>query len=329
MYFTPNKDFKICSEADYPEFIARITPLIEDASESGYFESFDGLKLRYRYIKVENAKASVVILHGLTEFIQKYYEMAWYLLNSGYNVFLFDQRGHGYSGREVDDPHIVHVNDFMDYAKDLDAIVKGLVVPNSDGKPIYTCSHSMGGAVVFLYLSRFENPIRKAAFSSPMIEPKTANLPRPVLLHFFRKQRKKEGPTKKFIYSGTWNPDPDFTKATDKSYNRFLSNLNIRREDTHYQNSSASNAWIDESYEVKPKLMDKKFISKIDIPMLVMLADDDTLVKTSVTQKFIKLNKNIKVAHISNSKHTIYTSSPEAIEEFYDKLIKYYDSAES
>ena len=25
MYFTPNKDFKICSEEEYPEFIARVT----------------------------------------------------------------------------------------------------------------------------------------------------------------------------------------------------------------------------------------------------------------------------------------------------------------
>lgn len=329
MYFTPNKDFKICSEEEYPEFIARVTPLIEEASISGSHESFDGLKLSYRYIKVENAKASVVILHGLTEFMQKYYEMAWYLLNSGYNVFLYDQRGHGLSGREVDDPHIVHVNDFMDYARDLDSFMKGVVEPNCDKTPIYLCSHSMGGAVVFLYLSRFDNPVKKAAFSSPMIEPKTASLPRPVLIHFFRKQRKKEGPTGKFIYSGTWNPDPDFNKATDKSYNRFLSNLNIRRADIRYQNSSSSNAWIDESYEIRSKLLDRKYISKIKIPMLVMLADDDTLVKTSTTLRFVKLNKNIEVAHISNSKHTIYTSSPEAISEFYRRLIEYYDKTES
>ena len=70
MYFTPNKDFKICPDEEYPDFIARITPVLEDNSETGDFESFDGLKLRYRFFKVTDAKASIVILHGVTEFLQ-------------------------------------------------------------------------------------------------------------------------------------------------------------------------------------------------------------------------------------------------------------------
>ena len=325
MYFTPNKSFKICSDEGYPEFIEEVTKTFEEVSEKGLHPSFDGLLLNYRFVKVTDAKASVVFLHGLTEFLQKYYETAWYLINSGYNVFLFDQRGHGLSGREVEDRHLVHVNDFNDYARDLDSFIKGVVEPNSDGLPIHLFSHSMGGAVALLYLTSFENNISKAAFCSPMIEPRTAKLPRFMLKSFFKKQRRKEGPDKKFIYSGGWDPNPSFDKSTDMSYNRFLSNLNIRRADWHYQNSSASNAWIDESAKVRDMLLNRKVMKRLKIPVLFMLADEDRLVKTEVTLKLAKMSDKIKIVHIENSKHTIYTSSPQAIEKFWETLIDYYD----
>lgn len=326
MYFTPNNSFKICPDEEYPQFIERITPILEESSEAGDFPSFDGLTLRYRFMKVKDAKATVVVLHGVTEFHQKYYELAWYFLNSGYNVFLYDQRGHGYSGREVEDQHLTHVKDFEDYVKDLNAIIKGVVEPGSEGAPIYLLSHSMGGAVVFLYLAEFENNVDKAVFCSPMIQPRTSFIPRPMTLRFVKKQIKKDGLEARFIHSGQWNPNPVFDKSTDMSYHRFLTNLNIRRADWHYQNSSSSNAWLLEAVNVRDKLLDKELISKIKTKMLLMCSKDDQLVVTKTTLKFAKQNPNIRLLDIPNSKHTIYTSSPEAIERFYKEAIDFFDN---
>ena len=70
--------------------------------------------------------------------------------------------------------------------------------------------------------------------------------------------------------------------------------------------------------------MNKKLAANIKIPILFLLADDDKLVKTEVTLKFAKLNPNIRIEHISNSKHTIYTSSPEAIADLYKTIFKYF-----
>ena len=324
MYFTPKDSFNICSDEEYPSFIEEITKVLEEGSVTGDLPSFDGLLLRYRYFKTEGAKATIVILHGMTEFIQKYYEMIWYMINSGYNVFIFDQRGHGMSGREVDDQHITHVDDFDYYVKDLDCLIKDLVVPNCDGTDIYLFGHSMGGAVALLYLMDYENNIKKALFCSPMIEPWMTNLPRFVLRSFFKKQRKKEGPKGKFIHSGSWDPNPDFAKSTDMSYNRFLSNLNIRRADWHYQNSSASNATIDEFGKVRDMVMKHRKASDIKIPIRILIADDDQLVKRETTIKFARLSDKIELINIHNSKHTIYTSSPEAIKEFYKRMFEYY-----
>lgn len=324
MYFTPLSSFNICSDEEYPSFIEEVTRTLEEGSTEGYVDSFDGLKLHYRSFRVRDPKASIVILHGLTEFIQKYYEMIWYMINSGFNVYIYDQRGHGLSGREVDDQHIVHVKDFQDYVKDLDCFVRGVVDPDGTDIPLYLFSHSMGGAVALFYIMQYENRVAKAAFSSPMVEPHMTDLPRFVLHHFFKKQRRKEGDQGKFIYSGVWDPNPDFTKSTDMSYNRFLSNLNIRRADWHYQNSSASNGFIDESSKVRYGLLDKSNIANIRIPLLIMVSSDDKLVKTTETRKLARRTDKITLVEIPDSKHTIYTSSEGAIKEFYKNMFEFY-----
>lgn len=47
------------------------------------------------FITPKNPKASILILHGMAEHQKRYYAFAQYLLEMGYDVFLYDHRGHG------------------------------------------------------------------------------------------------------------------------------------------------------------------------------------------------------------------------------------------
>ncbi|CAM3134619.1 alpha/beta fold hydrolase [Streptobacillus felis] len=59
-----------------------------------YFESFDGIQIPY--VSYENGnKKKVLMLHGLYEYIDRYYEFATKLNEAGYDVYLFEYRGHG------------------------------------------------------------------------------------------------------------------------------------------------------------------------------------------------------------------------------------------
>ena len=78
----------------------------------------------------------MVILHGMSEFTCKHYELAYYLLQQGYNVFLYDQRGHGRSQRLTDRIDLIHVERFSDFVEDLDLFVNNIVLPAAD-KPLY------------------------------------------------------------------------------------------------------------------------------------------------------------------------------------------------
>ena len=157
----------IISEKDFPEKIAKIESEFDKIRKEGFFDSFDGKKLYFEYFPKENAKASVVIVHGLSEFTKKFYEIAWYFYLEGYSVYLYDQRCHGRSCRLGARADILHVDKFSDYAKDLNEFIKNIVLKTSD-KPIYLYSHSMGGAAAALYLSKWQDTVKKAVMSAPL-----------------------------------------------------------------------------------------------------------------------------------------------------------------
>ncbi|MCQ2466934.1 MAG: alpha/beta hydrolase [Clostridia bacterium] len=324
MYFTPTYKINICPDAEYMDFIENVTDQIESLGTSGVFESYDNKNIFYRYVLAKDAKASVVILHGYTEFVQKYYETAWYLLNSGYNVYLFDMRGHGLSDRETEEKHFAHINSFDDYVKDLESFIDQIVIPTSDGKPLYAFSHSMGGAVVLCYMCDHPDVFEKSVFCSPMIDPHTKGAPRWVTVHHVMSKGKEVGWDKKFTFSGNWNPNPDFKKSVDKSYNRFISNLNIRRADWHYQNSCSTFAWMREVMAIRDKLMNKEVIGKINSKVLIMSAGHDYMVKLAAEKKFSKLLKDCEYYCFKDAKHTIYTGTDENITLFYKKMLAHF-----
>ena len=156
---------EIIPEEKFAEEIVKIENELSKICRQGYFDSFDGKKLYFEYFLKQNAKASVVIVHGLSEFTKKFYEITYYLLSAGYNVFLYDQRCHGRSCRLGAHKDILHVDNFTDYARDLNEYINNVVMPASD-KPIYVYSHSMGGAVTALYLEKWQDTVKKAVMSA-------------------------------------------------------------------------------------------------------------------------------------------------------------------
>ena len=60
----------------------------------------DGKSLYTCCYMADMPRATVVIVHGFTENAFKYSEIIHSLLRNGYNVLIYDQRGHGRSWRD-------------------------------------------------------------------------------------------------------------------------------------------------------------------------------------------------------------------------------------
>ena len=69
----------------------------------GTFQTPDGHTCRYGVMPHDQPIGNIVILHGFSEFIEKFYETIRDFHNAGYQVYTFDWRGQGKSERYFKD----------------------------------------------------------------------------------------------------------------------------------------------------------------------------------------------------------------------------------
>lgn len=143
---------------------------LPDNHISDYFESFDGLKLRYAIFKSEitPAKGTVVLVHGRTECIEKYFETVQEFTRAGLWVATFDLRGQGRSDRVLKDRMRGHVRRFSDYERDLEMFLEKVVLPDAR-VPLYMIAHSTGGLIALSAAPRLSGRISRLVLSAPFV----------------------------------------------------------------------------------------------------------------------------------------------------------------
>ena len=134
------------------------------------FETFpDNTQIRVgRWRSKNQTNAVVVILHGRTEFIEKYTETAEELLTRGYDVWTMDWRGQGLSVREVENRQKGHIDSFDTYISDLKWFLTH-IIPQRGVKPI-VLAHSMGAHVVARAALEKPHNFRGVVLTSPMFD---------------------------------------------------------------------------------------------------------------------------------------------------------------
>ncbi len=276
----------------------------------------------YRYVKPEHQK-NLVILHGFTEFAEKYREMVWYYFSLGYNVFVYDQRGHGFSTREVEDLGLVHVDSFEQYVDDLEQIIVLQVQKYGADGPLTLFGHSMGCAVAALYMIRHPSAVEKAVLSAPMISPKTHNIPTPLVCMELKRLKRKNGWNSRFPYGGTFNPNASFERSSDGSRTRFQEMMKQRIAVPQYQSSCATNRWIWESVRVKKDLLRTASLKPIQTKVLLFRAQNDRIVKNPPQMRFAKKLAHCRVITVAGAKHNMFFGSDRAMKEYYGEIFSF------
>ena len=111
-----------------------------------------------------SGKAVVLLVHGYAEHSGRYQHVATRLAAAGYEVWSFDLRGHGRSpGRRC------YISSFDEYLHDLQVFLD-LVRKNTPGKPLFLLGHSMGGAIVTLYVLAKQPEVRGIVLSAPALK---------------------------------------------------------------------------------------------------------------------------------------------------------------
>ncbi len=313
MKIFPSYQLCVLTEEEYPEKMSAISAQLAACRQEGTFAGFDGKTLYYEYYRVRESRGAVVVVHGLSEFTKKYHEFAWYMLNQGYDVFLYDQRGHGRSCRLTDQPDMIHIDAFSHYEKDLACFVSNVVRKVTDG-PLYLYAHSMGCAVSLMYLAKHPQVFLKAVLSAPMIEPLTGEIP-PRFARFglgaymlISKGRKR------FWRTNDFDPDYPFERSQDKSLARFRWNMNTRLSDACYQTTPLSFRWVQQSLTVRPKVMRSRFLKKLRTPILMLCAENDYVVNTQAQEAFAGKCPGCRRVVIADTTHGMLTGTESTID---------------
>ena len=129
----------------------------------------DGARLRRGLWRPAAPCGRIVLLQGLSEFLEKYTEVAAGLTARGFEVWSFDWRGQGHSA--ADDHTAPDI--FERHLADLDTVLDAL----PQGAPPGLLAHSMGAHLALRYEDRRPAAASRALLCAPMLGIRTGRWP--------------------------------------------------------------------------------------------------------------------------------------------------------
>ena len=201
--------FALAPEAALGAWLREAEREMEPHRTAGTYRGFDGTELPWQAVHADRPRANVVLLHGFTEFPEKYRELCRYLRQAGCTVWLPVLRGHGQGG-------IVHVDRFEDYVRDMACFLRD-IVPE---RPLLF-GHSMGGGVAARLLQERPDCAARAVLCSPMLCPQTGRAPHWLALGCARVLLRRGEREKSPLFSGAYDPNAEFSCSGCTSRARF------------------------------------------------------------------------------------------------------------
>ena len=315
--FHPMPDTALLSEETYIELLEDIQVRLQPCRVDEQFTSFDGTRLRWSGYFAENARAAVVILHGFTEFPEKYLELTWYFLNRGYHVFLPTLRGH-------DTGEVIHVSHFDDYIRDLHCLI-ARIREHTQELPLYLYAHSMGGAVGARHLQEYPGELQKAVLTAPMLCPRASDVPYPVALCGAGALLLRGGRKPSCLFRGGYNPNARVEQSNAASEARFHWNLKCRAENPAYRSSGATNRWVYESLALRRKVLCRKNCRKICVPVLVFSAGLDSQVRADAQRIFVSRVPTARLESYPEEKHELFSTKNEVLYDYLEKVFNFFE----
>ncbi len=236
---------------------------------------------------LDDARGTIVIAHGYTEFCGRYDEIAYYFLQHGYNVAILEDRGHGYSPRDLGDFDRVWIDDWRRYVLDLAKFCEKVARPLDPGKPLCMYAHSMGGGIAIALTEQYPSLLDALVLSAPMVdmiygvpEPLT-----PAILDTLCVGRGGENPAPGQEPFPAWD-ESLVSEGLSMARGKWL--YDMRAEDAHYQNFVATNGWVREMMRLSKSIRRDSAIARISTPILLIQSGADVQVVLPAQDAFVE-----------------------------------------
>ena len=300
------------------------------------FAGHNGEKLRFgtAFPKHTVPKAVIVILPGLTEFCEKYFELANTLMDKKYAVYVVEWQGQGRSYRHLKKaPHKRVSNGFHRDVQDLDILIREYVLPSAvhpdvGRLPLVMLAHSMGANIGLRYLKQHQGVFACAAMTAPMFGIKALK-PIPTPLRVPLTKMFSEFADCSYVPGGR-NYRP---RSWDKKLLESMSLDPVRNKihdawmlyDPHLQVGGVTYRWLHYAARTCKIVQQKEFLKSIKTPILFLTAGREKLVSNNVTKRIANTIDHATLIDLPDSGHEILMERDEIRNQFlknFDDLIK-------
>lgn len=266
------------------------------------------------------AKGTVLLLHGYSEFIEKYYEVIGELRERGYAVATFDWRGQGLSERLIEDSHKGYVSSFSDFVSDAIMVLNQMVVKDLP-PPYLLMAHSMGGNVALRLLMETSGRFERCVLSAPMVGWDLGPPMADVCLS--ADQAVAAGLGDQYAPGATdIDLDNPLNRVTS-DLERFERRMAFYRHDPRLVMGGATVRWIREGAYSTALVMDPERAARITVPTLLVSAEKDIVVSPTRQRELAEMSEAITLAVIPGSMHEMLMETDEIRACFWEHFDRF------
>ena len=251
-------------------------------------------------------RGTCVLLHGQTEFIEKYEEVIGELNARGFTVATFDWRGQGASARALNDPLKSYVKDFAQFDDDLQSFFDQIVKPLA-GTPPIALAHSMGAHILLRTLHDRPSAFRAAVLTAPMLAVSTRGYPG-WLARAVTALYAGLGGGGEFAW-GMAERDPFLitfdTQLVTSDRARFTHTQDFLKNHPDLRLAGPTWGWLEAAYRSMAQVGAPGFAEAIPMPVLICGAGKDRIVLTDAGKQFASRLPRGEYLEFPDSEHEI------------------------
>ena len=272
--------------------------------EAQFIRAKDGALLRVAVWKPAVAGASILLMPGRTEFIEKYGEAIGELQARGFAVGAIDWRGQGLSARALPDPLRGHIDDFNTHVSDFAVMAAG---PFADlPKPWIILAHSMGANIATNILLAMPGIAAAAVLIAPMYAFLTGKYPKGVAR--FIANGALVGLAARYVPGGTTTSVLNETFAENivtHDERRHRRSRLIAEAEPRLALASPTIGFVRAAYAACDRIAALGRAERLDVPILAALAGEERLIDNAAAKAILARMPRAEFLEFPGSRHEI------------------------
>jgi lysophospholipase len=293
-----------------PGELAAAPPVLgEPPPTIGMLKLPDGATIRHAcWEPPQPPRATLLMLNGRSEFIEKYDELARGWTARGYRVFSLDWRGQGRSTRPLPPPRQQrhYLPDFEVLEEDLQFFLERVVLPRRTG-PLVIYAHSMGGHIASRFLATGRRHFAAVVLSAPMTDISTNGVPRPIV-------RALSSIMTRIGFGTAYPPGQGDYDPRGHSFENNPVTHDPKRWAVHHQwfrthpelrVGGVTWAWLNATFRSVDLLARTETIAGVDLPILLLSPQQDPLIPPESHRNFCLRYHNCTVIRYPEARHEV------------------------